>query len=148
MSSSGPSLWCSVSTGGRFLGSSWVMIIATVYILVIRSSMRECLARTAPLAKQPRNSEFTPNSTDIEAALALLAPTRTVWHQEQAGIIPNSCSAGRNQARADAATTNAGVADEATPPTHTGGGRDSGVGGFWTHWWQARYSCHEKKNPP
>lgn len=28
---------------------------------------------------------------DVEASLQTLAPTRLVWHQEQAGIIPNSC---------------------------------------------------------
>ena len=37
------------------------------------------------------NSEFTPNTSEIETALAVLAPTRLVWHQEQAGVIPNSC---------------------------------------------------------
>ena len=37
------------------------------------------------------NSEFTPIASDIDTALAMLAPTRLVWHQEQAGVIPTSC---------------------------------------------------------
>lgn len=41
--------------------------------------------------KQETNSEFTPNASAIETALALLAPTRLIWHHEQAGVIPNSC---------------------------------------------------------
>ena len=28
---------------------------------------------------------------EVEASIQILAPTRLVWHQEQAGIIPNSC---------------------------------------------------------
>ena len=28
---------------------------------------------------------------DVEASIQTLAPTRLVWHQEQAGIIPSSC---------------------------------------------------------
>ena len=38
------------------------------------------------------NSEFTPNTSHVETALAVLAPTRLMWHQEQTGVIRNSCS--------------------------------------------------------
>lgn len=48
--------------------------------------------RTRCNQKQLVNSEFTPNTSDIDTALAVLAPTRLIWHQEQAGIIPNSCT--------------------------------------------------------
>ena len=39
-----------------------------------------------------QSAEFTADTADVEAALAVLAPTRLLWHQDQAGIIPNSCS--------------------------------------------------------
>lgn len=42
---------------------------------------------------QPGTFDFKPSSPDIEIALAVLAPTRLVWHHEQAGIIPDSCPA-------------------------------------------------------
>lgn len=37
------------------------------------------------------NSEFTPKVRDVEEALAVLTPREVMWHQEQAGIIPNPC---------------------------------------------------------
>lgn len=41
--------------------------------------------------QQEENSSYTPNMDEVEASMEVLAPTRLVWHQEQAGIIPNSC---------------------------------------------------------
>lgn len=84
-----------------------------------------------------RNSEFTSNSSDIEAALKVLAPTRTVWHQEQAGIVPNACAA-RKRAPAAAAAATA----ETKPPALNGDERDSAVGGAWTEWWQVERATH------
>lgn len=66
------------------------------------------------------NSEFTPNASDIETALAVLAPTRLLWHQEQAGVIPNSCPN-----------------DAATPPGGGGQGDDASVWDSST--WQVNY---------
>lgn len=40
---------------------------------------------------QAVNTEFTPNTDDVEAAMTVLAPKKLVWHQEQAGIVPNWC---------------------------------------------------------
>lgn len=45
---------------------------------------------TIPRRSQ-ENSGYTPNMEHVEASVRFLAPTRLVWHQEQAGIIPNSC---------------------------------------------------------
>ena len=50
-----------------------------------------CTRHNQPPWIQLENSEFTPNASDIKTALAILAPTRLAWHQEQAGIVPNSC---------------------------------------------------------
>ncbi|CAM9356811.1 unnamed protein product [Ectocarpus sp. 13 AM-2016] len=52
---------------------------------------------TVVKAKQVENPEFTPNSSDVEVALAVLEPTRLLWHQDQAGIIPNGCSRVNNR---------------------------------------------------
>lgn len=52
--------------------------------------LRKRFRPSTPL-HQGVNKEFSPDVQDIEAAMAILAPTRLVWHHEQAGIIPNSC---------------------------------------------------------
>lgn len=43
--------------------------------------------------RQEENPEFAQDMADIETSIEFLSPTRTqlVWHQDQAGIIPNSC---------------------------------------------------------
>ncbi|CAM9671496.1 unnamed protein product [Ectocarpus sp. 6 AP-2014] len=80
---------------------------------------------TVPRHKQRENSDFTPNSSDIETAMAILAPARLVWHQEQAGIIP-SC-------RAQATSSAESGGDEAWYTTEAVSGEDaSGLGnGVW-----------------
>ena len=53
--------------------------------------------RTRPCAscqqQQEDNPDFVHELADIEASFEFLSPTptRVVWHQDQAGLIPNSC---------------------------------------------------------
>lgn len=65
------------------------------------------------------NSKYTPGINDVKAALDILAPTRLVWHQEQAGIIPNSCPED--------------TYGNSTKPNHAD---DASGGGVWIDWWQ------------
>lgn len=35
--------------------------------------------------------EFNPDAQDVEVAFNVVKPQEVIWHQEQAGIIPNGC---------------------------------------------------------
>lgn len=61
--------------------------------------------------QQEVGSDFTPNVSNVDKAFSILAPTRLVWHRDQAGIIPNSCDEDDNNV-APAETRTTAVEDD------------------------------------